>query len=123
MYISTFNRFRDYDFLKKSLSKVNIDDNVSVLNFYGIICQIKVGPVWNGDNFVYPNCVNEFQFNQVVYKMLSEYGSLMSMLRACFMCELTMNLDEISRNCSDDYANHMIDFLSERPDKRYFDVV
>lgn len=117
------NRFKDYEYLKERIARTNIDDWDSVNSMMDDICQIIVGPVWRGDTFVFPTNQIDFHFNTAVRDLIASHGTLMQLLRGCFMRDFAYDPSKPGRVCLNAYALHMISFLSARPDPRYFSEV
>lgn len=123
LYDLSNNRFKEYEYLKGRIARTNIDDWNSVSDLMDDICQIIVGPVWRDDEFIFPTDQIDFHFNTAVRDLIASHGTLMELLRGCFMHELMNDPNAQGRVCLNAYATHMISFLSARPDPRYFGEV
>lgn len=127
LYDLNNNKFKDYEFLKGRIKTTNIDDWKSIDDLMDDICQIIVGPVWQDDAFIFPTSQSDYQFNAVVHDLIKKHGTLMHLLRGCFMRERAYDVNTLlvsrGRVCLGTYCEHMINFLSDHPDPRYFGEV
>lgn len=124
MYDIKNNKLKDYEYIKARLQKTDPNDWKSVVDLVDDLCQINVGIFWRDEKFGFPRDELEVQFNQAIHSLFMENSAeLRLIIRGCFMREIAYDANSISRLCTNEYAESMINFLTVNPDPRYFNVI